>query len=293
MTSTVSGEEHLILWAGCVQPHDLLARADALQAGGFSSLSVGPGDIVRLERERGWSLERIASELRAREAPVSVIDAYPGWYPGWTPIDPADPWADWLNVSEEAVFRYADAFGAGLVSLLGSFDGASSQPLPEVAASLGELAEKAEHEGLRLQVEVVPTTTIPDLETGSAILREVRRSNAGLVLDTFHLTRSGCTPGAIEDLPPGDVFSLQICDGPLRPQGDDYFEEIVKHRLFAGDGEQPVADLVGALLRGGTLPPLGPEVFSLELHELPAKDATELCGERTRAFLTHVKGQVE
>ncbi len=54
MASRAGAEQQpLLLWAGCVQPYDLIERVDALRAGEFSSMSIGVGDVLRLERERG------------------------------------------------------------------------------------------------------------------------------------------------------------------------------------------------------------------------------------------------
>ena len=76
-----------------------------------------------------------------------------------------------------------------------------------------------------------------------------------------------------------------MCDAPVEPRFEDYFEEAVTERDFAGDGELHVDEYVRHLTRGGVQPEMGPEVFSAELRSLSPADAGRLCGSRTRTFL--------
>jgi sugar phosphate isomerase/epimerase len=283
--ATEAEQQPLLLWAGCVQPYDLIERVDALHAGEFSSMSIGVGDVLRLERERGWSVERVATELRAREAPILVVDGLISWYPGWTPADPSNQWADWLNATEDTFLHYADVFGAELISVLSPFDGGNPRPVDEVVAHLAPFADRAAAQGLRAQLELIPTTRIPDIETAMSIITTLDRDNVGLVLDTFHFTRSGCTPETAAGVPADRFFSIQICDGPMTPQGDDYFDEVIKYRTFAGAGEHPVKELVQAVTTSGSVPPIGPEMFALDVHAMPPAEAGALCAQRSREFL--------
>jgi sugar phosphate isomerase/epimerase len=276
----------LVLWSGCVIAHDLYTRAEALQAGGYRSMSALCGDFAGLERS-GTPLEQIAAELRAREAPVSVIDPFLAWYPTFNVGDDRGPHADSLNTSEHDIVRYADAVGAGSMTLLTPFSG-SPAPREQVIDALGALADRMATHGLRVHLEVVPTSQVPDLEIGWEIIQAVDRPNAGLVLDTFHLGRSGATPALLAEIPLEKIFHVQLCDAPREPVVPDYFEEAVTYREFAGDGELEVADYLRAMIRDGRVPQCGPEVFSPELTQMSAAAAGELCARRTREFLADV-----
>jgi sugar phosphate isomerase/epimerase len=271
----------LVLWAGCVAAHNVLARVEALQAGGFASMSVLSADLVVGEREGSLSLPRLAAELRAREAQVEVIDPYLGWYPGWE--GDHGPHQDGLNVSEDAVLRYASTLEARSITVLTPFSG-SPAPLTAVVDALGGFADRAADLGLRLHLEVIPTSMVPDLATGLEIVQQVDRANAGLVLDTFHLGRGGCDPASLDEIPLEKVFHLQLCDAARTPTIDDYFEEAVTHREFPGEGELPVGELTGRLVGRG-LRHVGPEVFSARLDAMSPEDAGRLCAEKTRSFL--------
>jgi sugar phosphate isomerase/epimerase len=272
----------LVLWAACVASHDILARADAIHAGEFSGMSVRSADLAKLEQSSGLAIERIASELRAREAPIIVIDPYFGWYPDWQPA--TGPRAELLNTSADAVLRYADALAAQSVTLVTPF-AKPAAPRAQVVQGLGEFADTAAQHGLRVHLEPVPTSAVPDLATAWTIIREVDRPNAGLVLDTFHLTRSRTDPALLDAIPHEKVFHLQLCDGPLHPAMDNYLDEASTCRTFPGDGEMPVAQFVQRLIRGGSLPPTGPEIFSPSLAHLTPAEAGRACARRTRDFL--------
>ncbi|HEY1777723.1 MAG TPA: sugar phosphate isomerase/epimerase family protein [Solirubrobacteraceae bacterium] len=281
--SVPAAEPALTLWCGCVISHDLYARAEAVTAGGYTAMSALCGDFAALERS-GSTLAQIAAELRAREARVSVIDPFLAWYPSFNVGDDAGPHADSLNTTEENMLRYADAVGAESMTLLTPFSG-DPAPRDQVVQALGALADRVAEHGLRVHLEVVPTSQVPDLETGWGIIREVDRPNAGLVLDTFHLGRSGADPAMLDEIPLEKVFHLQLCDASREPVVADYFEEAVTYRDFPGEGELGVADYVRHLYRDGRLPTCGPEVFSPELTTLSAADAGRLCAERARSFL--------
>jgi len=133
-----SGSAGLFLWAGCVASHDVLARAEAVHAGGFKAMSIMCADLAGLKESRGWDASRVAAELRARETRATVIDPYLDWYPGWDASGAAGPHGGGLRASESDVLRYADAMGAESVSVLGPFSGEAADPAAVVDA-LGAL----------------------------------------------------------------------------------------------------------------------------------------------------------
>jgi len=126
------------------------------------------------------------------------------------------------------------------------------------------------------------------MPSGWALVEAVDRPNVGLVLDTFHLGRSGCDPRFLDRIPLEKVFHVQLCDAPVAPRIANYFEEAVTERDFPGDGELNVADYVRHLTRDGVQAQMGPEVFSAELRALSPAQAGRLCAERTDKFLTSV-----
>ena len=280
------GERNLVLWAGCVLERDLFARAEAVAAGGFSCMSILSGDLVALERA-GTSVRDTARELRARDAPPVILDPFLAWYPGWAGAAVSGAQADSQNVDAGTVLRFAEEIEARSLSVLTPFSG-DPAPREAVLDALGAFADRAAAQDLRLHIEVIPTSMAPDLGSGWELVRGVGRDNVGLVLDTFHLGRSGCTIDELSAIPADRIFHVQLCDAPLQPRIDDYFEEAVTIRDFAGEGELGVREMARCLEEMGALDNVGPEVFSGELHAMDAADVGRLCRAKTDEFLSSI-----
>lgn len=272
-----------VLWAACVIAHGLTDRADAAVAGGFGTMSVLCGDLLTLDRQ-GANLSRVSRELLARGVRASVLDPFLAWYPGWRPAPGSGPHVESQNIDEDTVLRFADAVGAESMTVLTPFSGPAA-PLPAVVDALGGFADRAGAHGLRLHLEVIPTSQAPDLAVGWEIVRQVDRDNVGLVLDMFHLARAGTDLALLRSVPAEKIFHVQLCDGSLVPRVPDYFEEAVTLRDFAGEGELPVRELAQCLADMGALGHTGPEVFSPELDRLSAAEAGRVCRTKTDAFL--------
>jgi sugar phosphate isomerase/epimerase len=271
------------LWAACVIAHDLSGRADAAVAGGFATMSALCADLLALDRQ-GAGLSRVARELQTRGVRVRVLDPFLAWYPGWQTAPGSGPHVESQNIDEATALRFADALGAESLTVLTPFSGAAA-PLPAVIDALGGFADRAGAHGLRLHLEVIPTSKVPDLATGWEIVRQVDRDNVGLVLDLFHLARARTDLALLRSVAAEKVFHVQLCDGSLIPRVPDYFEEAVTLRDFAGEGELPVTELAQCLADMGALGHVGPEVFSPELNRLPAAEAGRVCRAKTDAFL--------
>jgi 4-hydroxyphenylpyruvate dioxygenase len=276
----------LVLWAGCVWRHGIVARAEGLHAGGFASMSLFTRDLAAWEGG-GGTLAGLRANLDAREAAVSCIDPYLGWYPGYDPRAAVGERADFLRATEDDILRFADALDARHISLVAPYDGADA-PLVEVVDELGGFADRAAAAGLRLQLEVVPRTKIRSLESAVALVTGVGRANLGLLLDTYNLARTGADPAALGEVPRELVFAVQLADGMREPCGGDPGFDSLHNRCQPGEGELPLADMLEPLLRNDPLPSLGPEVLRDELGGLPAELACRRCAEATRRFLRSV-----
>jgi sugar phosphate isomerase/epimerase len=273
-----------VLWGGCVMRHPLLDRAEAVEAGGFSSMSVQTGDISRF-LAGGGSLTDARRELESRGAPICCVDPFLGWYPGYDPATARGEAAAELRATEDEVLRWAEELGATSITALGPFHGASAS-FDEAADSLGAFVDRAGAAGLRIQLEPIPTTKVPDLASGLALLEAVSRPNLGLVLDTYNLFRGGLTPDQLDGVSHEQIFAIQLADAETaEPKGTDYFEDAYHHRALPGEGVLPMEDVIRRLTAKGPLAPLGPEVFSDALLSLPPAPAGRRCADSTRQFL--------
>jgi len=109
-----------------------------------------------------------------------------------------------------------------------------------------ELVEMAEPYGMTITLESCPALTVRTLAEARAIVREVCRPNFKLLIDTMHVTRSG-EADMVPTLDPSEIGYVQISDVPLvGPHSDaGYMEEAMCGRLIPGEGEAPLAMMLG------------------------------------------------
>lgn len=130
------------------------------------------------------------------------------------------------------------------------------------ADRLAELVRLARPYRVRPVIEFTAWRPIRTLASAVAIARG--SDGAGLLLDTLHIQRCGVTAAELAAVDPALLGYLQLCDAPAtlshgidvpgrmpRGQqasaGDDAVLEARTGRLLPGEGELPLAELLGAL----------------------------------------------
>jgi sugar phosphate isomerase/epimerase len=237
---------------------------------GFSAVTT----TTWLYAAAGVSDRELRGLLEAHGVRVSYIDGLITALPGTPPPGPG-------AATEEECFRIAAALGAGAVNVV-HIDG-SPTPLGDLAAALGPLCERAEARRLRIVVEFLPGTGIPDLPTALELVRLVGAENLGICLDSWHLARSG---GTVDHLGPAEaalVGAVQLADRTKAQDLQPYVP--MSGRLLPGDGEVPLEDLVARVLGPHPDVPAGIEVISDEMRALPAARAAEVAAASLRALL--------
>ena len=88
----------------------------------------------------------------------------------------------------------------------------------QAAASLKETGAIARSHNIRHALEFSSAhDVINRLEIAREILARADHPNCGLVLDAYHLERSGAGGRAFEDVPSRDIFAFQYSDVPPTP----------------------------------------------------------------------------
>jgi sugar phosphate isomerase/epimerase len=154
-----------------------------------------------------------------------------------------------------------------------------------VLDNFGRLAEIAAELALNLNLEFLAFSAIPNLAAAARLVRASGQANAGIVLDSLHLTRSG---GVAADLHGADaslIRAAQICDGPASmPLELQMFHEGFEQRMLPGSGSFDLAGFLRGLPAGL---PLGVEVPLKDLREqgIPARERARRAVEATRHLL--------
>ena len=148
------------------------------------------------------------------------------------------PDMDWAQI--ESVCAFAQQLGATRMLV------ADNDPDPvRSKETLAKLSAVSAPYNVTPHLEFMPWTCAPNLT--SALDRIAGIENCRLLIDAFHLVRSGGNPADITFREP-QVGYVQLCDisGPI-PAMDEILREARSDRLFPGDGEINLAQLLTTL----------------------------------------------
>lgn len=112
-----------------------------------------------------------------------------------------------------------------------------------------EFCEAAAPYGLTADLEFMPWTAVPDLETARRIVEKVGKENAGVLVDALHFDRSGSSIGDLAKIPVDRLHYWQLCDGPAeRPATSEEMMRAARtERMFPGEGGIDLVSLARAM----------------------------------------------
>jgi sugar phosphate isomerase/epimerase len=279
---------------GCANllPVGLPEFIDAAERSGFRRITVRPYAFAQALGD-GWSEAALRRRLANAGITVTMIDAHITALPGrprTSDLD-ADLRArlppDVLDPPDEAMcFRAATALGAAIVNVahyMGS-------PLPSevLADAVTGICRRAAPLGLQICLEFFPDSGLPDLPFTQTVVEACGEANAAILLDVFHLDRSGGSIDNIRCLPPGAIAGIQLSDRTPPPPGTPHVP--FSGRRLPGEGQLPLRQLVEAALENSPAATLDIEVLNDELRNLPPNEtAARLASAATawRASLDH------
>jgi len=156
----------------------------------------------------------------------------------------------------------------------------------EAAEILAAFAEAAKAFGLATNLEPVAGGKSQTLAEAEDL---IRRSGAdvGLCFDPHHLIRAGGGLAELQAVSPGLIRYVQVCDGPIPQPAEIAMTEAVCERLYPGDGDFPLIDLLRAAPRDV---PLGIECPSLSRAQagMSAADQAKEAMAKLKALLARL-----
>lgn len=114
-----------------------------------------------------------------------------------------------------------------------------------------ELCDLAKPFGLTVDFEFVTWSAIKTLKDAMRMLRDAKRDNCGIMVDTLHFSRSRVRLEELDEIPREWIHFVHICDGPSEiPDIND--KEALIHtgrdaRLYVGEGGIDIAAIVNRL----------------------------------------------
>ena len=172
-----------------------------------------------------------------------------------------------------------------------SCNAVSEDPDQQRAADrFAALCEAAARFGLRVALEFMRFRQLRTIEAAAALVNAAGRSNAGVLVDALHLSRSGGSPTAVAALPPERIAYMQLCDAPANaPRLEELAQEARNDRLPPGEGALWLDELFDALPDNV---PISVEVpRSIDIGR-SAKERAVLAGDAARAYLAKYRARL-
>jgi sugar phosphate isomerase/epimerase len=214
-------------------------------------------DVLRIARAVGWnaielrridfaraasagrSAEAVLDEVKGSGLPVACVGVELGWMTAT-----GDERRRLLAVFEESC-RWARALGCPTV--MSPVDKGPAGDVEHAIATIREVGDIAVRHGVRLALEFNALcehwNTLPRVRD---IVRRASHPGCGLLLDTYHLGKSGASPEALDDLDPAEIAYVQFSDVPRQPQPG-----VSTDRLPPGEGTVPFREIFGRIAKKG------------------------------------------
>jgi len=254
-------------------------------AAGFGAVTANP----TLYAQAGLSDGALQARLSDAGVRVSNIDGFGSGLPGIPTGEAIAPYQFFHErdvrrtflTPEDDFYRAAEALGAQSVNLV-HFAGDPATPFDAIVEAASGICERAARRGLRIVIEFLPGTAVPDIGAAAALVEAVGAPNFAIMFDTRHLARSG---GGTQDVArhAARIGAVQLSDLRLAAIDDP-------NRLLPGEGDLPLTEILAHLARIRPRPPIGIEVFSSALDAMTPRDAAQAAADSLRRVLRDIPG---
>jgi sugar phosphate isomerase/epimerase len=268
----------LVLCAGTLESTPLLERLAPARAAGFDGVSVFTSD-VSTALQAGHSARELRKRIEGEGLAIGEFDPIAKWFPS------AMDGGGLLAMDADDALRHAETLGARSVTAV--VFPATPPSRDELVENFANLCERGTNVGVQVHIEFIPFTPVANLADAIDLVEAAGHPNGGVMLDVWHLFRSGGSAADIAAVAPR-IYGVQLDDAPTEPAENLMFETTTA-RLLPGEGDAGVADILRALREGGSPAPLGVEVFAESLKQQPAAavarqayEATQSCIEASR-----------
>jgi sugar phosphate isomerase/epimerase len=233
-------------------PDRLAAVGDA----GAAGIGLYVGDWLRNVGE-GMTVDDLGRLLDDSNLCLAELEAF-------AVATPAGPGRDRMDGFVNTALELADRFGVRYMQAIGPVAEPGAAPLTQVVHEFGALCDRAATVGLTVGLEFLPFTTIATAADAMQVITAVGRPNAGVCVDIWHHRRGPVNIDLATTIPGALVAAIQMNDGTLAPQHDDYKMDCLLNRVAPGDGEMDALEFVRTMIAMGATVPWSIEVCQQE-----------------------------
>ncbi len=243
-----------------------------IRASGWDAVELRRVDFARAA-EAGRAPADVIARVKASGLQVACVGVELGWM--WAD---AGEQARLLGVMEEQC-RHAAALGCP--RLMSPVDRGGGD-LARAADSVRRVGDVVARHGLVLALEFnSQCEQVNTLERGRELVARAGHPGVRLLLDTYHLHRSGATPRSIADVAPAEIGYVQYSDVPSSGLAPGQ----AMPRLAPGRGTVPFREYFAAFAAKGYAGPLSYEAPDADAWKRPPEDVAREALLATRAVL--------
>lgn len=145
------------------------------------------------------------------------------------------------------------------------------------------LCEEAAAYGIRVAIESAPYSYLPNVESIVDLVCDVGHPSGGLLIDIWHVFRTGLDYEAMAEIVPHDrLFAVEVNDAKATVSGS-LLEDTINNRELCGQGDADVPAFIRAIDKIGFDGPWGVEIISTAHRARPIGEALEAAYQTTKA----------
>jgi sugar phosphate isomerase/epimerase len=243
---------------------DFRDRCEQAARVGMSGIGLWHADIEHQLESR--SLEDMKSILDDNGLRHLELEFLQEWF-----LDPGDERRAESDATRKLLWDAAATLDAHHVKV-GNIPGTPAE-VPIVAERFAELcADAAEHHDAKVVYEFMPfDANVQDIDTALQVVGAADSGNAGVAIDTWHMSKLGIAPEELRKVPLEQLGWIELSDGQ-RENMDDLIEETTQYRKLPGEGEFDIPGYIEIAQDMGYPGPWGVEVLSEELRQKPIEE---------------------
>jgi sugar phosphate isomerase/epimerase len=269
--------QRLALHTWSLDTTPLSAALRAAREGGWNAVELRRIDFVRCF-EKGMTNDEVLGLVRESGIKVAVTGTEYGLI-----FAQGEESRRLFGVLEETC-RNARALGCDMIMIA---PGQNSGTIKQAAANFRAAGEVVEKHGCRIALEFNSAhDVINRLEVARELIALANQRSAGLLLDAYHLVRSGGGERGFADVAPEEIFTFQFSDVPDGPQST---ERRPTDRLVPGQGRVQWKEVFGLLAEKGYDGYLSFEGPNPLLWARPPLEVAREAAEATRKLLAQAE----
>ena len=256
---------------GTVRDMDAIAMARLAGRHGYGAVALIPAQLA------GLDLAEVRRVIDGEGISGVMLDGVLGMLPR------LPDWVRALGVPEDRYFAIAEALGVTTFNVP-HYRGDPATPRQELVDALGPVAERAQRAGIKLALEFLPGTGMPDPAAALRLAQAIGTANVGVMVDAWHLARAGGTLADIAALPAGSITGFQINDRAAGPPPGDIWDDEMYERLIPGEGALPLLETLRVVLARAPDVAIDAEIFSQPVREGDAAASDAFAGRALAAI---------